>query len=424
MTPKVARSGRSFKGAARYYLHDKGADTSDRVVFTETVNLPTNDVRRATAHMIDTASHAAQLKQAAGIKGGRPSEKPVYAYSLSWHPSEKPSREEQLKAAHETIKLLGLADRQAMIIGHGDTDHIHVHVIVNKVCPETGRSAVFSNDQVILSQWALEYERQRGEIFCKKREENKTRRDRGEWVKDDSPNRRQHYEWKKAQTDKLWSQYREERKSASAERRAQYDALWRRKEEGFVRLKDEIRQTYKPLWNASFKRQRDVLGRFDSKLSERISFAMSRPTGKLFALVQAVLSSDGLRRKLIHQQEEERRRLGEIQAHAIYTGGQEIKEAWQRDRDNLKIVHKEQDAARLQDYEERSKKVRECQNDGQKVAANFNEQAHRRDSLEAFFGGDKEAVKKTRNKQERQRERNKERNRTRKREQGGREMEP
>ena len=54
MVPKVTSAGRSFKGAARYYLHDKQADTSERVAFVETVNLPTNDPRRAVAHMVDT----------------------------------------------------------------------------------------------------------------------------------------------------------------------------------------------------------------------------------------------------------------------------------------------------------------------------------------------------------------------------------
>ena len=49
-------SGRSFKGAALYVLHDKGkAKTSDRVAFVETVNLPTDNPSRAVAHMVDTA---------------------------------------------------------------------------------------------------------------------------------------------------------------------------------------------------------------------------------------------------------------------------------------------------------------------------------------------------------------------------------
>jgi len=102
MVPKVAKSGASFKGAALYYLHDKQATTNERVAFTETVNLPTNDPDRAVAHMIDTAAHADDLKREAGLKAGRKLQKPVYAYSLAWHPTEAPTMVEQIAAAKQT----------------------------------------------------------------------------------------------------------------------------------------------------------------------------------------------------------------------------------------------------------------------------------------------------------------------------------
>ena len=47
MVPAITAGGRSFRGAALYYLHDKRRDgeaerfTSDRVAWVETVNLPT-----------------------------------------------------------------------------------------------------------------------------------------------------------------------------------------------------------------------------------------------------------------------------------------------------------------------------------------------------------------------------------------------
>ena len=47
MVPKVAGKGRSFMGAGMYYLHDKKAETSERVAFTHTVNLPTRDPDKA-----------------------------------------------------------------------------------------------------------------------------------------------------------------------------------------------------------------------------------------------------------------------------------------------------------------------------------------------------------------------------------------
>ena len=48
MIPRVAKPGRSFKGAGAYYLHDKGHRSTDkRVLFTHTENLPTRDPEKA-----------------------------------------------------------------------------------------------------------------------------------------------------------------------------------------------------------------------------------------------------------------------------------------------------------------------------------------------------------------------------------------
>ena len=81
--------GTSFKGAGAYYLHDKEADTAERVAFTHTENLPTNDPELALRHMAYTAMHQDQIKAQAGVKAtGRKSAQSVYTYSLSWAPDE------------------------------------------------------------------------------------------------------------------------------------------------------------------------------------------------------------------------------------------------------------------------------------------------------------------------------------------------
>ena len=110
MVPVLTNGGRSFKGAALYYLHDKRAAgeaerlTTARIAWAETVNLMTDDPERAWRMMATTAMAQAELKRAAGIKaGGRKLENPVLAYSLAWHPDERPDRAEQLAAARETL---------------------------------------------------------------------------------------------------------------------------------------------------------------------------------------------------------------------------------------------------------------------------------------------------------------------------------
>ncbi len=60
----------------------------------------------------------------------------------------------------------------------------HVHVIANRVDPESGKAAGLNRSQLKLSKWAEEYERGRGEFRCPQRERNNRQRSRGERVVD------------------------------------------------------------------------------------------------------------------------------------------------------------------------------------------------------------------------------------------------
>lgn len=343
----IARTtaGRSFKGAALYVLHDKGkAQTSDRVAFIETVNLPTDDPSRAVAHMVDTATHADQLKAANGMTAGRKLEKPVYHYTLAWHPTEAPTQAEQVEAARESMKALGLSDRQALIVAHTDTAHPHVHVIVNRVCPETGKAASISNDRLKLSQWAQDYENRRGRVFCEAREANNAERGNGQWVKDASPTRQQWVEWKKAETKELWNQHRADKEQAQPARKAQYEALWRQKEERFAFRRDEIKVLYKPIWRDVFKRQKTALKDFDASILKRINFALSqRDKNALFGVMQALIDKADLRRDFIREQEAERKAIADRQRQTINDASREVTKAWKYDRELLQASHRQQD---------------------------------------------------------------------------------
>jgi hypothetical protein len=189
MVPAVTEGGRSFKGAALYYLHDKRQAgeaerlTSDRVAWTHTVNLASADPERAWRLMADTAMSQAELKAAAGEKAtGRKLTKPVYAYSLAWHPEQRVDRDHMLSTALDSLKAQGLESYQAIILAHNDEPHQHVHVVVNRVHPETGKAATLSNNTLKLSKWAEVYEKQHGKIYCDKRVENNRRREQGEFV--------------------------------------------------------------------------------------------------------------------------------------------------------------------------------------------------------------------------------------------------
>jgi hypothetical protein len=98
MNPNAAKKGKSFKGVAAYIIHDPDrAKTTERVLFTDTRNLRTDDPEKAAKVMAYTAAHASFLKQAAGVKaGGRKSENPVYHFSsvLGARRAANPSRDD------------------------------------------------------------------------------------------------------------------------------------------------------------------------------------------------------------------------------------------------------------------------------------------------------------------------------------------
>jgi hypothetical protein len=190
MVPAITAGGRSFRGAFLYYAHDKRCDgeaerlTSGRVAWVETVNLPTGGPERAWRIMAHTALAQAELKAAAGTKAtGRKLTKPVFAYSLAWHPGEKPDKAEMMAAARASLQAQGLEEHQALIVCHGDEPQAHVHIIVNRVHPATGKAATLSNSKLKLSEWAEAYERKRGKVYCPRRVENNARRSRGEFVR-------------------------------------------------------------------------------------------------------------------------------------------------------------------------------------------------------------------------------------------------
>lgn len=184
MVPHIAKEGRSFKGAGLYYLHDKGALTTERVAFTHVENLHTANAEQALKEMAWVALRADQIKKQAGVKpGGRKQENPVFHYSLAWHPEQEPTHEQMIEAGQASLKVLGLEGYQAVFVAHADEPHKHLHIIVNRVHPDTGKMANIDFGKMRLSRWAEEYEKTHGKIYCPQRVENNEQRRQGQYVK-------------------------------------------------------------------------------------------------------------------------------------------------------------------------------------------------------------------------------------------------
>ena len=143
-----------------------------------TLNLSTQDVKWAWHEMTETYWAQDALKQASGHDTrGRKNTKPVLHYSLSWAPSENPSREEMQRAAISSLKALGLSEHEALIAAHTDKKHPHLHIIVNTVHPQTGLTADLKFTKLALSRWAQEYEQEHG-LHCEERVKNNEEREK------------------------------------------------------------------------------------------------------------------------------------------------------------------------------------------------------------------------------------------------------
>ncbi len=282
MIPYVAKKGTSFRGAALYYLHDKKALTNDRVEFTHTVNLATDDPQMAWKMMAFTAMNQKEIKKAAGKAAtGNKTKTTVYSYSLSWKPSDtfkdkpqpNPTKEEMIEAALDTLKIMGLHEHESMMVGHNDTEHSHIHVIVNRVHPETGIIDTHSKDRVKLSDWALEHERERGQILCKKRAENFERRRKGKWVKfKEDMNKAEYYRWQRERTNQAFAQRQKDIKVLEGIHKQERQELLDNKEKRFKERLAQLKEFNRPRWASIYKRQ----NKETRKLEEIQDFALSR----------------------------------------------------------------------------------------------------------------------------------------------------
>ena len=133
--------------------------------------------------MSATARQQDALKrEAGGSTAGNKSDKVVFHYSLSWHPSEKDglTKSEMLRAADESLRAIGASGHQATIIAHNDEPQPHIHIVVNRVNPEHGKMLDLWGYQKNLSKWAMSYEKERGQVLCNERVNNWRDRENGQ----------------------------------------------------------------------------------------------------------------------------------------------------------------------------------------------------------------------------------------------------
>lgn len=309
MVPKLHKKAYSFSGVARYVLGEREGPSSERVAWTEPINLSTRSPDMAWRVMAATAMDQARLKREAGVPNtGRKSNLCVQHFTLSWHPEEADglTKAEMIRAARAMLRVMKAEKHQALLVAHDDQAHPHVHVLLNRVNPDDGRMLSSSFEKLKASKWAQKYEEERGKIYCEERVLNNEARDRGEYTRGDKDDPRHLHEALEAANDndareRLLAEHRQKsRELKEAARRLearrdtaidQLQAAYQERRRGIVtqcrksvaRARKRIRERSRPLWkqlrhqqaaerHAHELREERVLGRVQNAL-KAIDFA-------------------------------------------------------------------------------------------------------------------------------------------------------
>lgn len=129
MIGKIPKTGRGFRGTFNYLVAGKRDEKqADKLAWMETRNLFVKDPDKIPSMMRATASQAKRCQ------------KPVYHMIISWRPDEAPTDPIMKQVADRALIDMGLHEHQAVLAAHRDTHHRHLHIVVNRVHPETGKA--------------------------------------------------------------------------------------------------------------------------------------------------------------------------------------------------------------------------------------------------------------------------------------------
>ena len=135
MLADIKPTTHDFRKLARYLLHGKTRPSPpDRVAWILEQNLGTTDPELAAAFMEATAARSRRCTNA------------CYHLVIAWHAREQPALVHMQAIARPELERAGLAEHQALIMGHGDKAHPHLHMMINRVSPVTGRAWSTAHD--------------------------------------------------------------------------------------------------------------------------------------------------------------------------------------------------------------------------------------------------------------------------------------
>lgn len=155
----------SFARLARYVLAAKGQEDPDtwkrdgegELVFGAKV-----DAVRVTNCVDDDPAAAVVGIEAAQKLNTRSKADKTYHLVVSFPPGERPDTKTLHEIEDALVEAIGLATHQRLSVIHDDTDHLHMHVAINKVNPVTHRNVTPAWDKAKLMQACTELEQRYG----------------------------------------------------------------------------------------------------------------------------------------------------------------------------------------------------------------------------------------------------------------------
>jgi hypothetical protein len=86
-------------------------------------------------NVADPSTAAAEMEAIAALSPR--TKDPVYHFTISWSPEEEVTEDQMRQALDKALAALGLDEHQVLASLHVNTDHPHLHAVVNRVHPTT-----------------------------------------------------------------------------------------------------------------------------------------------------------------------------------------------------------------------------------------------------------------------------------------------
>lgn len=166
MIGKILPHREQFGAITKYALYGRQGDNPERAEWVALRNLDGIDPDHAHLVMEATARQSKRVK------------KPRAHIVVSWAQGDNVTDAQMLSIMDKTLADLGYSEHQAIYVAHNDTDHQHVHAIINRVHPDKARVAKDSHERLRLRtsliQQELEHDLQQTPFKSRGRQQLKT----------------------------------------------------------------------------------------------------------------------------------------------------------------------------------------------------------------------------------------------------------